>query len=274
MARLKIAEFADGPAKARRPRRSATNAEAQTAFTGVCVRLLTFLMRCERGSPRSRAKANVWRDAAVSWGKSQYVPIKLTQHAHDTRTHKEPRNIQLSTGFLIRLKGAHCTKTTIDHIANVPLRPKLLNKICAHIMRHVQGWCGYYDRLTVAMGCPIGFSMMLSKSVPMQNAMTTLMAVKVAVLSEDVQSLPKRVSLTPAEHTGDANRTDDGPWNRCAGVGGLLADVNGCIKSTWMRHKRSIPEEQGTSPKKSRTNRPQRCEEAEYKGETVWPAVD
>ena len=38
IARLNMAEFALGPANARRPRRSATSAEAQTALTGVCVR--------------------------------------------------------------------------------------------------------------------------------------------------------------------------------------------------------------------------------------------
>ena len=41
IARLKMAEFAVGPANARSPRRSATKADAQTACTGVRVRVLT-----------------------------------------------------------------------------------------------------------------------------------------------------------------------------------------------------------------------------------------
>ena len=41
IARLKMAEFALGPANASRPRRAATSAAEHTACTGVCVRVCT-----------------------------------------------------------------------------------------------------------------------------------------------------------------------------------------------------------------------------------------
>ena len=62
----KIAESAVGPANASRPSASATSAVAQTAFTGVCVRACTRRSVRESGSAPSRAKAHIWREAAVS----------------------------------------------------------------------------------------------------------------------------------------------------------------------------------------------------------------
>jgi hypothetical protein len=46
------------------PEKNMTN---QTAFTGVCVRLLMRFNRCEPGSALSRANANTTRDASTPW---------------------------------------------------------------------------------------------------------------------------------------------------------------------------------------------------------------
>ena len=69
--RLKMAEFAAEPAKARSPRRRATKTHVHTAFTGVRVYGLTRYIIREQGSAPSRANAKVWRDAAMSCTKKK-----------------------------------------------------------------------------------------------------------------------------------------------------------------------------------------------------------